>query len=442
MNDALAAALPFLGLLAPLAGSPGARGGEELELGPAARRAIALLRDSRLPDAPATEDTVEALSLVAAASFDDLAGVLVERRLPPLTEGQAPQTLSIPQRAMILDAVADLDPALVRSRVEGLLDGRDDDAARAAAVDLRAAAGEARDLAWMVAVLKPAQSPAPGPLALEAYERGLQRLLGRDPRAYEAAAEIWRRGERELLPGLVRAIGAAGDPAGLPLLLKVATWDAQLAPLAIGQVRHVGPAEDRAVNRAFGDLLRRRLEGDDAGQRRMAMVALAELGDFNALPKLLDVLEEEDGLERDALWSLRHLTGMHFAEAPRWRRWYAAELRWFDEEYPRVVYDLHSLDPARSLAAARVMAQHRLRRHELATELARALDGALRVHRTTLCAGLEALGSERGVPSLVRTLEDPRPEVRAAAVQALRTITGESLPADAEPGRRELGLEP
>lgn len=396
-----------------------------------AARAVGWLRDSRLRGAPPVAETVAAIAEQAATCLPELSALLVDQSVPALSADQRPQVLSVPQRDILLAAFESLPPASLRQEAKRLLQVDSGPHTRRAVIRLLGTCATAGDMADLVSLTRPEPNAAPGALELQALRRSLTCIVRRDPRAMDELADLIHDQEPSLVSTALEVIGEVGDPRGLELLLEVATRSQDLATLAIAQVRKVGRARRPEVNHAFGELLRSDLDPNEPSRCQAAIIALGELGHFAAAPRLIDLLQDSEALREDCLWALRRMTGLRFSDDPmRWRRWHGLELAWYVREYPYLVRDLHGRDPVRATAAVTAISSHRIHRHELAEELARALLEATPARQRALCAALCAMGSEEGVPALVEVLGFAVGDVRLAAQRALVSLTGLSLPAE------------
>jgi HEAT repeat protein len=119
-------------------------------------------------------------------------------------------------------------------------------------------------------------------------------------------------------------------------------------------------------------------------------------------------------------------------EVDRWQAWFDTQYTWWQANRDRLEEELRSRDPGHVLAAIKVLSERRLFRHEVAEVIAAVVDHPRASIARTACTSLERLGSRRVVPPLVAALERSDESVREAATQALCTLTGADLPADAE----------
>lgn len=319
------------------------------------------------------------------------------------------------------------------------LRGGSDDAARATGRALDAfavleARGGADDLPVLRGVALGGDAEArPDRRVERAFERALQAVLTRDPRAVRVLEDQWDDHEGVLWVATVKAVGGAPHEESLDLL----TWllrDAEGTHQYL--VQQVGRVAERS--RLPGDfalhmMLMQYAEEMNPGLRRDARMTLGKLQCSEALDVLISGLEDEDaGVREASYWALQEITGKRMkAEPDRWRAWYAAEERWWRDDFADLRAALSSDDVAEVGVAIRAIGGRKLRRHELAQELLPLLeDRRAGVVKMTV-AGLGALGSAVAVEPLVELLDAPDPELRDLAWRVLRSITGrDDLPAE------------
>lgn len=406
--------------------------------GSPAAEAVRLLRDSRRPDAPRGGDLVVLLEPHVDPALPELVDLLVARRIPALETDGEPQTLSVPQRRDLLAAMAGLPRERLSGAVDRLLvEDPPPLAHRAVAVRLLGLAGGPAALERMIDLASPGEEAGLEPRLGEAFEWAVGALLEEDtPGTCEGLIHArFARGQVELLPGVLRAVGDHGHPAGVAVVLAVAERHHGLRVASFAQARRLGASGDPAVDAALARLARRHLDPDEPVLARAAALVLGELADPEAVPLLIDRLDGS-ALAAEAHWALQRTTGLKLSPDPdRWGLWYEQERRFFGVPYRRCLTDLHGDHAARAVVAIRELSRHRLHRHEVAAELATALREAPPQLRRLLCHALEALGSRHAVPALVERLRDEDPEVSAAALRALRSLTEIDLPADPEAWR-------
>jgi hypothetical protein len=248
----------------------------------------------------------------------------------------------------------------------------------------------------------------------------------------------------ELVPHLVEAVGAAGDPRGLGYLAEVAYWNEGLVLLVMSQIPLLGPSGDETVDGALKGRLRKYLDENVPGPCRAAILALSALEDHDAIGTLIALLGcESAGLRETAHWALKRLTGLAMAPTPEsWARWHQGELFWMVRHRPKEFQRLRSSDPGEAADALRTILTHPLARRELATALPDLLRSRQPALRVLACRTLAELEASDAVGRLVWALEDPVPEVALAAHAALRALTKIDLPREPLAWQEATNTEP
>ena len=179
--------------------------------------------------------------------------------------------------------------------------------------------------------------------------------------------------------------------------------------------------------------MRTYLRSSQAELRRESALAVARLNDCEAVPDLIALLEDEArGVRDNALWALQQLTGMgRTADPGVWRRWYDAEVEWWEREAPDLLTRLDRIEllaDAEIVASINELGRHRLFREDLARRLFGALDHRdPRVVRLA-CVALQQFEARSAVPQLIELLEHRDRTVQQQAWTALKAITGRNLP--------------
>ena len=266
----------------------------------------------------------------------------------------------------------------------------------------------------------------------------LSGILERDERACRALGSRIASQPREIA---IRAIHALGkQPIAGATLAGQLGFDAALDESLLAQLsrEHVGARlvlDDQQVNTVRSYLwdLNRSLV------HRSALVVL-QLQDFGAAERLAELLEGDDEELREvAHRALRAMSGLELsADAARWRAWESAERVWFEDHAPELVHALDHTLPAEVERGLAGLETHRFERHWIAQEIARVLEREESELRRRACEALARLASDRVVDELATCLDDPEPVVVQEALNALRSITGWELSADAELWRQAL----
>lgn len=166
----------------------------------------------------------------------------------------------------------------------------------------------------------------------------------------EALLRLSRAKEAAVARAAIRALARREDPAVARRLAELAAK----GPEALREEAFVALHRQRKDDPAWRDELRRMARSANAARRTLALDLLAELGDTEILervwkdfthrawpvraaaydycrkvrdarsvPRLIERLDQEEGrLREDVLDALQALTGLRFASAERWRRWW------------------------------------------------------------------------------------------------------------------------
>jgi HEAT repeat protein len=430
-----------LALVVPLpAASAQTRRGKDISpVRPAVLRSLRALHD---PEALEREDLIERIEESGPLPVDDLLRFLELGRIDAYLgmgsdfdpmDGDA-QLMNRYQERMILDLLDRAGASLVDPALQRLLERSESPAALAAAILGTGAVGDATRLRSLYELALPLEDPGRVDARIErALEKGVASILQEDPAGFRVLTANWQQLPVAMVPSMVRAVGAAADGRGVELLGQVIVWLPEQAGLAVAQLRRLGPSPEPEVNQRIAAELRTRLDPLQPNLCRAAILALAELQDFHAVPQLLELLETAPPLQENALWALQRLTGRSWADSPGWwRRWYEGELAWRDSRYPRASRELReSGDDERLLSILREYGAQRLFRHDLAGEVGVLLSvSKLRAVRAAAIETLIQLESRAAVPVLVQVLDAGDEELATAALRALQLITGETHAVD------------
>jgi HEAT repeat protein len=396
-------------------------------------------RSERTLDDPALPRELAALGLPILRPCLD---ALERERVAQVAPGDRVQILSIPQREVVLDVLAELphgpvlEAALERGQLSSSL------AVRRLALDVIGAVGSTQNLDALVALSLIEGETWPPRDVQASFQAALVKLLEREPKFYERLGAFHRDAPEALGDAIVCAVGDAGDPRGLAFLEHVLTFRPGATAMCASQVRRLGRSGEPTLDRGLAQRLRWAVDPDRPETCRALLLALGELRDYDSVPLLIGLLDSEDpGLSGNALWALRRITELEFPGlSSRWQAWYEAELAWFQSEEEHALRDLHVGPPSAAAAAARAISERRLWREDLALELLAALERPLPSLRAPLCRALERLGVKSVALGLVDLLDDD-PDSAAAALHALVALTGRDLPADATTWRLALAMD-
>jgi hypothetical protein len=391
---------------------------------------VVILRLARDPAAPERGELGPALGKLGSSAIDPLLDLLELRRVPVIQDGQRPQTLSLYQEEILLAGLRELGEERVLGRFDRRLAEHREKSRRLAALTLFGAFGRRDRMDRMFELAAPVDDQ---PLERDVRDRlrgSLGALLAREPLAVPRLTANWRSIHVELLPTVIFTLGDVHDGRGLDLASDAAFVHPDLLPVLAAQVSVIGRSPDRSVNQRATELLRSNV--DRAGtQLACALVrALGVLEDEESIQSWIDLLyDESDALRSAAHWSLMHVSQLEYAETPEaWQVWWNAESAWLDEHYEPLLERLGSAESSVVTGALRELANRRVRRHDIAKEIARVLESPRPALRTLACRILGELGSVDVLGELTIALRDEDDEVALAAWRALEHLSGRQLP--------------
>lgn len=168
--------------------------------------------------------------------------------------------------------------------------------------------------------------------------------------------------------------------------------------------------------------------------RRAAAAAACTLRDVEAVDRVTELLADaHPQVVQAARAGLRSLAGVDLGlEREPWRDWMQAERAWFQEAWPDALRAIADEDPSAARAALRSVLEHPLWRDLTSEEIAPRLSRLEPGVAALACGVLARLGAHGALPWIVELLRVEDPALRTSAAEALRTLTGLSLPPDAE----------
>jgi HEAT repeat protein len=300
-----------------------------------------------------------------------------------------------------------------------------DPRARLATVELIGILGGASDLPLAILAVTPAADTdrlLPG--ASSTLEHAADELLRREPTTLGSLRATIAHTPPCLADALIRAIANRGGAEGLASLVDLLGRSTSLDLSLLSQIARVSGALKPPFPAAQCARVRAYLDDADRQLVRAAAMTLAQLQDPEAVPALLRLASQEDAvLSGAAFLALERITALDLPRrAERWQAWFAAELAWRRDHGQEVLAALRSQHPLEVVAALRTLAQHRLDRPSLAACAADCLKHADQRVRAEACRTLAQLRYAPAVEGLDARLDDPSPQVVAAATQALRSL--------------------
>jgi len=392
-------------------------------------RLLARLSDE---DPSSPESVATQLAQLGSEALPSMLGTLVEGRWSrPRAEGEpelAP--LSEPERTVLEEAVRRLGRAPVETLARGALVEDCPVALRSAALVGLALVGRGKDLALALEIARTeGAESAYTPRLLDALAESVAAIGRRDAAAVREVPLLVRSCTQPEAGALIRGCAASGRAEAFFELGSLARTNGSWIPCLLPELVVAARAVPRPVDPALLADVRRHLDTQDVVVARAAALALAGLGDFDSAPALIEMLDSESKLLRDAAATgLRSLTGLALGTQSRdWERWLEAEQGWFEREAPQLLEQLKQAGLGQRTAALAALAGHRYRRDELAASVEAALEDAAPEVRRMACVALTGLRCAASAHALTERLEDPDPTVARAAWIALKLVTGRKL---------------
>lgn len=269
-----------------------------------------------------------------------------------------------------------------------------------------------------VPMIRRASSKAVGHVISRNGRSGWQELRRNWSRVPETLRSSWIDQLVELVPG-----SQVED-----LLWSLSRDDEALAAAIVGIAGQTVARRHELVDEAFLRANREAIRTSDSATRRARIHLAVRMADLEALPALLDALDQVDPSESASiLRQAQRLTGRRLAISPDvWRAWYRQEEIWFDERFHEVADLLLEATGPELFAAVGEIRAHAAHRRKLAPVVIDALEvrdepGV----RRTLISLLSELGGWRAAELLEASLRDRAPLVRRAAVAGLMRLTGQ-----------------
>jgi HEAT repeat protein len=370
--------------------------------------------------------------------------ILARQRIPEADEGDQPQILNEPQRAVLLTALAKAPKDRVADALkEKLESSKDDDRANLAAVYVLGVIGTANDLPRLVE-LAPRKSGSAEALTIsarDAVSATTTEILRRDPRAWARITDVVLKSDARCGRSLLEGLARTKDPRVLGVLYDLAQRKDSLATVCVPLAAQCGPSSDPSLERDFLAWAEGQLKSASPAYARALLQTLGARDDGEHAQAMVDRLQAKDeSVRAAALSALKQVSGLGLPGDPvGWNAWLREEQSWHQRVRPRLKEDLASKDVDRVIVALRSYSERRTRRGELAVEIAPVLKSPRPELRRSACEVLGKLGSSAANPALISALEDPDPSVAEAARKALSTIRGIEVPRDRALARSVLG---
>jgi hypothetical protein len=421
----------------PLAG----QGGEEELLG-----RIALVLDEVLETTPPSIDSgAERLEELGEGALPVLFSILRSERLPcsPEQDAEEPRVLHEAQRHALLAGVERVGRTGVLAFLEEVPAEAADPETHRAALAFLGAAGRGEDLRKILELAAVPEDPERLDLrVVEELEAALTRILDRDASSLLTARRLVLEQPESFRFPLLRAFGASRAPSALDELVDLLGTAQGMELVLLSQIGKVAARSPWVVGDHHRTQVGEYLWHMDRQCLREAALAVGRLEDHAAIPRLIELLSDENEAIRDsAHWALCEITGLELPPVPdRWRIWLQVEAGWFEERGAHLLDALDSAHPRRILPVLNELAEVRYQRPAIAWNISALLDHLDTELRRCACAALGRLGSPSALMDLAEAAcGDPEEAVREEALQAIRAIKGWEETLDPEEWARLAG---
>lgn len=407
-----------------------------------AQRSVAgLLRSARSGDV-LPEKLPAALCALGPAALPALCDILAQERIPRVHAEDAAQLLSEPQRRILLSALAQFPPAVLRAELDQRLATKpapEELQLRILALRVLGLIGTHADLPALAGLAPRKQGEVPD-AGGEPLRAAYAAILRREPAQVARLVQLLPQIDLSAAKQLLFAVGDLGDRRGMALLDTCARFYPPLAQQALALVPRLGPSDDPELDHGLAAWLAANLDLDRPEWNRASLCAIGLLDDGTQVPVLLESLRSQQrAMHQAALAALQHISAQSLGDSVEpWREWYARESAWMQHGRQIAEHSLHSKDPAVIVEALDAYAGHRLFRDDLATDILPLLEHALPNVRVMACESLARIGSKRALQALVSHISDERPAVADAAWRAACALSGQVLPRSASDARELL----
>ena len=262
--------------------------------------------------------------------------------------------------------------------------------------------------------------------------QALGAVLEREPLGFKALEPRLGRGfPAEWTRSIVRGIALSGRAEGLFALSYLLGKHPEFEVDVLEAFARLAPQAWDGVPASMLDRLLQRIERENGdGVRRSAASALTALRTEAVLPYLLEMQEDLDPLVvQTARNCLKRISERNFDTAEGWRRWYAAEQKWWEESSAGCYGLLVVEDPGEVVVALAEIARHPLFAQSTGLHLAALLERPEPALRRAAMAVVERLKLGSTCPQLADLLHSQDEDEVQRAHRTLMAVTGWKLPA-------------
>lgn len=343
------------------------------------------------------------------------------------TEAEREVALGEDERAVVHETLLALPRRELVAHFDRLATPETPARTRVSALRVLAGAGSGENFKLLARLALPTERRASVTWDLRrAFEEASSAILARDPAALHLARAFLLESPPALSSSIVEALGRVSDPEGSTILASLLGHSPGLDPLILARLGERGVCGRSSIDEEVRAAVRGYLARRESALVGAAAHACAELEDDEAVGTLVDLVDHPDAFVRGNVFrALQRISGLAYGEDPeRWEGWYAAEVEWWEVESVEVLRLIELGEGVEFTRAAKDALQRRLHQDRLAESFARGLARRDAEHVVLCCRALGQLGSSAVLEGLIQCLERREPEVRDAALEALRAITG------------------
>jgi HEAT repeat protein len=300
---------------------------------------------------------------------------------------------------------------------------------RSEALRLFGRTGEARDLPTLILLFDGGPRQRLSRSARDEFQDAFAQILARHPRSFEQVQRAFDDAPDCLLASVVWAVGSEASRERLSYLASLLGRVPDADALILNEISRQGRLLVHPLPATAAAAARRFLRSDRVELVLHAVDTSASLGDLESLPVLIELLDHvQVAVRQHALTGLQALTALGYPrDRKRWSDWYEKAVRWRSEAAPVLLARVADGSPGQAANSLLELSKWRVFRHELSTGLLAGLARPEPESVVLTCSVLGHLGSWNGVPGLCEKIDDPDPDVRRAALVALRNVTKQDL---------------